>query len=125
MVQSHASLNTDFVFKQLSLSADKSVMHKPRFFFTGKSLKDWNSVLNKVVTSINYDKVNYKNSTELFKAFFTGSSDQEPVVVPQQSTLFKYQPGDTVFVNFSKETRRSFSFKYSLTPGKNVLLETH
>ena len=75
-----------------------------------------------MVDSLNYNKKTYKNSGELFRDYFSPSSPTvyDPVVIPRQSSLFKYQIGDKIFVDFPKSKRKEYGFKYSLEVGEYI-----
>lgn len=72
-----------------------------------------------MVDSINFDKKSYRNARDLLLDYYSPSKESlyTPVVIPQKSSLFKFQVGDKVMLDFSKARRKDIGFKYSLDYG--------
>lgn len=74
-------------------------------------------MLEKVINAINFDKKTFKNSKELFEAYYT-SFDKTSVVIPSVNRLYKFSINDLVAVNLSKTKRNELGFKFSLNIGQ-------
>jgi len=82
-------------------------------------LHQWKLVMDDVVVKINA-KQKRTSLTEQLRNFFLRNSTHH---VPQQKdNLYKFNIGDQVITDLSRENRRKLNYKYSLFYGKNFFI---